>query len=133
MKLGKLNSDEPTLRLKVKAGGAERMRRVALRLPVGSGSTPRAFAAGVVSEVERQAAEAEGGKHTGRTLKLKGKRSRRFVGPSSARGRWPAEPGHERPDAVQGQGDRDVSGKRTKLKVRLEIAPGRSRPIAFDR
>jgi hypothetical protein len=115
VKLGKLNSDEPTLRLKVKAG-AERMRRVALRLPGRLGFDSSAFAAGVVAKSNGKRLKPKAVKHSGRTLKLKGKRSRRFVA-KLGDGALNAEPEAERRMRFKVKVI-DVSGKRTKLKVR---------------
>ena len=115
VKLGKLNSDEPTLRLKVKAG-AERMRRVALRLPGRLGFDSAAFAAGVVAKSNGKRLKPKAVKHTGRTLKLKGKRSRRFVA-KLGEGALTAEPEAERRMRFKVKVI-DISGKRTKLKVR---------------
>jgi hypothetical protein len=115
VKLRRLSSDQPTLRLKVKAG-AERMRRVALRLPNRLGLDSAAFADGVVAKSNGKRLRARAVKHAGRTLKLKGKRSRRFVA-TLADGALTAEPEAERRMRFVVKVV-DVKGKRTRLKVR---------------
>ena len=115
VKLGRLNSDQPTLRLKVKAG-AERMRRVALRLPGRLAFDSAAFDAGVVAKSNGKRLKAKAITHTGRTLKLRGKRSSRFVA-RLGDGALIAEPEAERRMRFKVKVI-DVDGKRAKLKVR---------------
>ncbi len=115
LKLRKLGSNEPTLRLKVKAGD-ERMRRVALRLPGALGFDSGRFAGGVVAKADGKRLRSKAIKHSGRVLKLKGKRAIRLVA-KIGDGALTAKPNAERRMrfAVKVV---DVAGKRTKLRVR---------------
>jgi hypothetical protein len=79
VKLRKLGSDEPQLKLTVKAG-AERMRTARLRMPKQLGfASGKAFKRGVKAKANGKKLKGKKVKHTKRALKLKGKRAKRFV------------------------------------------------------
>jgi hypothetical protein len=79
VKLSKLGSDEPKLKLTVKAG-AERMRTARLKLPKKLGfASGKAFKRGTKAKSNGKKLKGKKVKHTKRALKLKGKRVKRFV------------------------------------------------------
>ncbi|MGH2986559.1 MAG: hypothetical protein ACRDLO_07730 [Solirubrobacterales bacterium] len=79
VKLGKLGSDEPKLKLTVKAG-AERMRTARLKLPKKLGfASGKAFKRGAKAKANGKKLKGKKVKHTKRALRLKGKRAKRFV------------------------------------------------------
>lgn len=79
VKLSRLGSDEPKLKLSVKAG-AERMRTVRLKMPKKLGfASGKAFKRGVKAKANGKKLKGKQVKHTKRALKLKGKRAKRFV------------------------------------------------------
>ena len=79
VKLSKLGSDEPKLKLTVKAG-AERMRTARLKMPKKLGfASGKAFKRGVKAKANGKKLKGKKVKHTKRALKLKGKRAKRFV------------------------------------------------------
>jgi hypothetical protein len=79
VKLSKLGSDEPKLKLTVKAG-AERMRTARLKLPKKLGfASGKAFKQGTKAKANGKKLKGKKVKHTKRALKLKGKRVKRFV------------------------------------------------------
>jgi hypothetical protein len=79
VKLGKLGSDEPKLKLTVKAG-AERMRTASLKLPKQLGfASGKDFKRGTKAKANGKKLKGKNVKHTERALKLKGKRAKRFV------------------------------------------------------
>jgi hypothetical protein len=79
VRLARLGSDEPRLKLAVKAG-AERMRTATLKLPKQLGfAAGKAFKRGTKAKANGKKLKGKKVRHTKRTLKLKGKRAKRFV------------------------------------------------------
>jgi hypothetical protein len=79
VKLSKLGSDEPALKLSVKAG-AERMRTAQLKVPKQLAfASGKAFKRGTKAKANGKKLKGKKVKHTKRALKLKGKRAKRFV------------------------------------------------------
>lgn len=79
VKLSKLGSDEPKLKLTVKAG-AERMRTARLKMPKKLGfASGKVFKRGIKAKANGKKLKGKKVKHTERALKLKGKRAKRFV------------------------------------------------------
>jgi hypothetical protein len=115
VKLRKLKSDEPALRLIVKAG-SERMRRATLLLPKQLGFSSGGFRAGTKAKANGKLLKGKAIKHTGRTLRLKHKRAKRFVA-KVADGALTAGPEVEKRMRFKVKVV-DETGKRTRLKLR---------------
>jgi hypothetical protein len=116
VKLRKLDSDEPSLRLTVKAG-AELLRKATLKLPKQLGfASGKDAERGIKAKADGKKLKRKAVKHTKRKLRLKGRRAKRLVA-KAANGALEADEGARRRMPFK-LAVVDAAGERTQLRVK---------------